>query len=373
MRTLRAFLAVALLALPLSLAAAGVGQVKSFGINMALVIELYNSVDQTTGQITQWPPNLNNAVVQATVYNDTGVDQKLCFIAVLQELNPSCTSNSLVWTPTLTTKAVIKAGATVPLSASDFELASGSGQGQFCPTFKDEFQNVDPSKAQELLQQFMNRKFKACLVPVVCGTAASATPPTISAASACTSLTIFTGSPGAVAQVAMLISPHNNAVPDCNLTFLWIPALSPNLTAAQISYVLEVREAEEDGLLVASINVPAGQTYYTWSPRDRTLTPGQKYWWRVIGFDPSGKTFGGPYDRGWNITKWFICGNQVNSCHYSLADVDRFVQANAGADQLGLLKGLAIKAIAEGKMDDPEICKLLSGQVKFTKISVTKK
>jgi hypothetical protein len=213
-------------------------------------------------------------------------------------------------------------------------------------------------------------------VPVYCGGTASgaASDP----GQACTIMTLFQPNPGAQASVAMIIYPHNNGVPDCNLNFLWTPALYPGLSGTDIVYTVEVlKDADgQPGESIERVDVPAGQTFYTWSARDRALTPGQKYWWRVISRKAKGgATFGGPDGRGWNIQKWFVCGESQaqQTCHYTLADLDKYVQANAKPEVRAALKGFLIQSITDGKMDDVAVCRLLSGAARLESISVTKK
>lgn len=376
MRTIKTLLAAALLALPLALKASVAHTVSSFGINQALIFELYNVAQQNNGQVTSWPAGMNSAVIQATVTNN-GAPGKLCFQVVVTEPGSVCSGGNVVWSPIITTKDVIQSGETRVLTAADFELQAGSGGGSFCTNFeeqiKKDFENFDPGQIQKAVDMFLKRRFQICLVPVVCNHPASS--PATPGTGNCTVFTLFQANPGAQAQVGVLIYPHNNAVPDCNINFLWTPALFPGLSAADIYYTLEVREGLE-GEPLARVDVPAGQTYYQWSGRDRALKPGQKYHWRIVSKKKkSGQPFGGPDGRGWNIQKWFVCGSDqaASKCRYTLEDLDRFVQQNAKPEVRDALKGFLIKAISSGQLDDPAVCRLLSGKARLNSISVTRK
>lgn len=378
MKLIKSLIALALLAVPLSLRASALpqGKAQTFAINTGLIFELYNVAQQNSGQVTQWPASMNSAVVQATVQNIGSAAGQLCFQLVVQETNSSCSGGNIVYSPIIRTKASIAAGETKALTASDFELDSNStGNGVLCSAFQNElesqFKNIDPSKLNDVVQQFLKRRFKICLVPVQCGGTAGT--PAVDPNSACTDFTLFSGNPGSKAQVAVLIFPHNNAVADCNLNFLWTPAQYPGLSNSDINYILELRD-DVDGNLIESVTITGGQTYYQWSARNRVLTPGQKYYWRLVSVNAkTGQPFGGTDNRGWNITKWFICGTQSTTCHYSLDDLDKFVQMNGDAAVKQGLTGFKIANITEGQLDDPVICRLLAGTLKFTKISVTKK
>jgi hypothetical protein len=379
MKPIKMFLAAALLALPLAVrAGTPAGQVSSFSVNQALILELYNTAQQTQGEVTSWPPNMNAAVIQATVKNTSAVDQKLCFQVVVQEPGSACAGNNLVWSPIISSKDEIKAGETRVLTAADFEISSiGTGGGNFCTQFEEQiqkdFENVDIGNLQKAVDMFLKRRFQVCLVPVDCSYNASS--PATPQSGNCTTLTLMQPNPGAQAQVGVLIYPHNNGVPDCNINFLWTPALYPGLGANDISYTLEVREGLE-GEPLARVDIPAGQTYYQWSGRDRALEPGKKYHWRIVSrIAKSGKPFGGPDGRGWNIQKWFTCGDAqaAAKCRYTLADLDRYVQQNATPDVRAALKDFLIKGIASGQLDDPAVCALLSGKATLDSISVVKK
>ncbi len=352
-------------------------KVTSFTINQGLIFELYNTAQQTQGAVTTWPANMNSAVIQATVKNGA-TDRKLCFQVVVQETGSVCAGNNLVWSPIISTKDVIPANSTRVLTASDFEIsAQGNGGGNFCTDFeaqiKKDFEKIDPSSIGKVVDMFLKRNFSVCLVPVDCSHNASS--PATPGQGNCSNFTLFQSNPGAQAQVGVLIYPHNNSVPDCAVNFLWTPALYPGLSGNEVRYTLEVLE-DTDGEPLARIDVDAGQTYYQWSPRDRALTPGKKYYWRVISkLASTGQPFGGPDGRGWNIQKWFTCGeSQAEAkCRYTLEDLDRWVKANAQPDVREALKGFMIKAINSGQLDDPAVCRLLSGKARLGSVSVTKK
>ena len=49
----------------------------------------------------------------------------------------------------------------------------------------------------------------------------------------------------------------------------------------------------------ASVGVPAGQTLYQWSGRERALTPGRTNYWRLLSIIVrGGQPFGGRDGRG---------------------------------------------------------------------------
>lgn len=372
---LAAFVSAAAVAPP-----APAGQVQSFSINTSLIFELYNVAQQNNGNVSSYPAGMNPAVVQATVKNIGSSDAQLCFQIVVQEDGKTCADSggaSLVWSPVITTKDAIKAGETRSLGASDFTTQAGGYQGNLCNSFEDDlkndFQDVDPSKLGSVVDKLLKRKFKVCLVPVDCA-AGSNDPSVADQRAQCSSFTLFQPNPGAQAQVGVLIYPHNNAVPNCNLNFLWTPALYPGLSASEVKYVLEVLE-DQGGEPYARVQIPAGQTFYQWSPRDPQLKAGTKYYWRVISLKAkTGAPFGGPDGRGWNIMKWFTCGadQAAEQCHFNLADLDRYVQQNAKPEVRDALKGFIIKALAGGDLKDPAICHLINGQATLTGITVTK-
>lgn len=376
MRKFKNLIAALLISIPMPLLAApgAQGQVSSFTVNSGLIFELYNTAQQTNGVVTSWPSNMNAAFIQATVKNIGASDGPLCFQVVVQEVGSPCANANVVWSPIITTKDIIKAGEQRTLSALDFEIGSGQGGGDFCVDFEDQikkdFENFNPSDLQKAVDMFLKRHFSICLVPVYCG--ADASIPAAPGSGNCSVFTLFQPNPGAQAQVAVQIYPHNNAVPDCSINFLWTPALYPGLGANDVIYTLELRE-DLDGPVFASADVPAGQTYYQWSARDRALTQGQKYYWRIISKKAkNGQPFGGPDGRGWNIQKWFTCGESQAKCRYTLEDLDRFIQTNASPDVREKLKGFKIKAIKSGQLDDPAICRLLNGKARVNSYNVTK-
>jgi hypothetical protein len=355
-----------------------VGQVQSFGLNNGLILELYNVAQQNNGVVSSYPAGLNPAVVQATVKNVGAQAGPLCFQIVLQEPGVTCSDTSgasLVWSPVISTKMSIQPGETRSLGAADFET-SGSFQGALCSSFeadfKKDFEDVSIEDLPKVVDRLLKRRFQVCLVPVSCGGGSNA-PSVSDAKSQCSVLTLFQANPGAQASVAGIIYPHNNGVPSCNLNFLWTPALYPGLSSSEISYTLEVR-ADGSEEVIARVDVPAGQNFYQWSARDRALEPGQKYWWRVISRKAkNGAPFGGQDGRGWNIQKWFICGEAPGKCRVTLADLDRFVQANAKPEVRDALKGFLVKAITDGQLDDAALCRLINGKAKVNAITVIKK
>lgn len=369
-------LAAALVALPLALkSSAPQHTVSSFTINTALIFELYNVAQQNNGTVTTWPAGMNSAVVQAVVRND-GPEGQLCFQVVVREPGSACSGQNVVWSPTLRTREAVKSGETRTLTAADFDLDSGSGGGSFCTEFEEQikrdFERFDPGQIQKAVDMFLKRRFEVCLLPVVCGWDGSYVSGN---QGACSVFTLFQGNPGMQAQAALPIHPHNGPVPDCNVNFLWTSAMHSKLGAGQVAYTLELREGLE-GEPLARVEVPAGQTHYQWSARDRALEPGKRYHWRVISRNArNGQPFGGPDGRGWNAQKWFSCGGDqsLDKCRYSLEDLDRFVQANADPKVREALRDLRIQAVASGKLDDPEVCRLLSGKARLSSVQVTRK
>ena len=365
------------------------GEVQSFTIKNGLILELFNVAQQNNGNVASWPAGLNPAVVQATVQNISGTDQPLCFQLVVQEVGVPCSSTvtpgaSLVWSPVISTKDVIKAGETRALTAIDFVADAGNAfEGALCTSFQDslenDFQGTDAADFPKVVDRLLKRVYKVCLVPVACG--GGSNNPVVSAPGMqCSSLTLIQPNPGAQASVAMLIYPHNNEVPFGTLNFLWTPALYPGLSSDRIRYVIEIAE-QLQGEPLARIAVPKGQTFYQWSPRDKDLEAGKQYYWRVISMNASGATFGGPDGRGWNIQKWFrVKGGTTGPCSYTLADLEHYVNSHAQGNVKAFIKGMGLKnlRLPEGSTgttlyNDPDICALLSGKAELKAINVSKK
>jgi hypothetical protein len=169
--------------------------------------------------------------------------------------------------------------------------------------------------------------------------------------------------------------PTMNTVPNPFPNFVWAPAiLSSEMGKTDVWYTLEVTEQGQDAPLW-SVDIPQPNAqYYQWSGADRALEPGKSYCWKVISFIKIGsvKKPVGANGKGWNITKCFtVAGDAPERCRYTKEDLDKWLKENASPDVKAQLKGQTIKSILEVE-NDPVICRLLSGKVKFTSIKVVK-
>jgi hypothetical protein len=345
-------------------------------INTTLILEMYNVAQQHNGVVTEYPADLNPAVVTGSIDNlDANNPVTPCFQVLINEVGNVCADAGnppLIKGPLLTLKSPVPAGAkNYPLNANSF-IVSGNYNGEFCTSFQKDIENqfsgADPSKLSDLVQSLLKRRFQLCLVPD--DSCSYGTPNT--ANGACTSLTIFTQQPGNIASVAVLIYPHNNEVPNEYPNFLWSPALYPGLGSGDISYTLELQDGR-DGEILERIEIPAGQTFYQWKGTDRALTKGREYCWKVKSkVAKSGQYFGGQNGQGWNIIKCFtIRGSAPEKCNYTKEDLDKWLQKNGSPEVLAAIKGMTVQQILEVE-NDPAICRLLAGHVDITSIKVTK-
>ena len=357
---------------------AGTGiSIQAFTINSNIIIEMYNQAQQHNGQVTSYPDNMNPAVITATIKNASTSAVTPCFrMTVKQQSAPaSCgASQTIVTSPLFTAKVALAAGETKVFTAADF-TSSGNYQGLFCDAAKDQFKkdfgDVDKDNIGKVVEKLLKEQFLICLSEADCSS--GTLDPSVQA---CSNFTIFTPNPGATESTAVLIYPHNNALPNCNINFLWTPGSKPGLTPADISYILDISE-QMDGASFTSIEIPAGQTYYQYGAKDPVLTEGKQYYWRVIAQDATTKKkIGGQNGSGWNVQKWFRCGaaqEGSQACRYTLADLDALVQNRGTQEVKDALKGMKpVRLVTPDTFDDTDLCKVLSRQADLKAINVTK-
>ena len=372
---------MAALALTPALAKAGTAStvnVDSVSFDTNLFYQVYNTAQQNNNQITEWPTTLANqaGIVLAAIRNTTATPIQPYFRVGIIETSYGCSNNEVLLTPlVIQLKDTLGPNESRTTNMNSWMLANSVVSAQFCSTIQNDlqskFQNFDPSKIQEALNLLNQKNFQACLQQ--CDAVGS---PVAGATKACATIKLFTAN-SVVNQtiVAMLIYPHNNEVPTTFPNFIWSPAiLSSDIGKTDVWYTLEVSEQGQDApFWTVDIDQPNAQ-FYQWKGSDRALTPGKSYCWKVISNIKIGdvkKPVGGN-GKGWNITKCFtIKGDAPGRCSYTKEDLDKWLQANASADVKAQLQGQTIKNILDVE-NDPEICRLLSGQVKFTSIKVVK-
>ena len=338
----------------------------SFTIDTTLVLGLYNSVDQNTNQITTFPKEFVDqykGVIAAQFQNTSSTDTTPTFDLYLYQdgaLVAHTTNGSLTLTSPVPHNSIKS------ITAADLK-ASASFGGTIDPAFQkkmsDTFQNIDPNKLKDVVSQFISMHYRLCLVPYVpCGQ------------QSCWDVTIFKEDPSARCIIAMLVTPHNQGIPNRLPFFLWTPAsMDLNCNATRVPYRLDIME-EMDSMPIAQIMIPEGQNYYQWSTNDRSLIPGKKYYWRVVELDCSFRhqPFCGPNGRGWNIIKWFICGGDPTpACVYNAQEVDLHVRADADTSD-SVKKALAawtVSSVTLSSDSDPDlVCKYLNGLVKVKSV-----
>lgn len=354
--------------------------VQSLSFDINTLWKLYNTVQQNNNQITEWPQELQDqaGIVVASLKNTDPVNAATMantyFRVVITETSASCANSEVLQGPVLQLKFDLAPGEMRTVNAASFTLPNTVVNGSFCQAFQDDIKSklegIDAGKIQDAIKLFNQKNFQVCLQQ-----SDSAGNP-LTGKKACTSLKLFTTN-NTINQtiVAMLIYPHNNEVPNSFPNFVWAPAiLSSDMGKTDVYYTLEVSEKGQN-TPYWSVDIPQPNSqYYQWTGSDRSLEPGKSYEWKVISYIKIGdvKKPIGNNGKGWNISKWFsVKGDAPERCHYTKEDLDRWLQTNAGPDVKAQLKDQTIKGILEVE-NDPVICRLLAGQVKFTSIKVVK-
>ncbi len=387
-RMITRVIALAMLALAVK-TSASIGpplvKVENMSINTGYFIEMYNTANQSNGQISSYPASMNASVLQVRVTNNKpgAVAYQPCFAVRVYERLKDGSQIPVVCGGLLRSKVVIGAGEVNRLlTAADFE-ANGAFTGQIDQTFRNQleadFKGTDPAQMQKVVTGFLQRTFEVCLIPFDCMYGLGVQPDGscsayLGADSACGEFRILAGQAGADASVAMIIAPHNNAVDSKYPMFVWTPAQKKGLAANQIGYILELLDDEAGSPVyrVPAENIGAGNTFYQWKPGDFNLELAKKYWWRVVSVDSFGAPFGGPGNRGWNVKKWLMVSGTQRATLPQLHDAVMQAAAKDSAVR-DALEGFTIKAAAQPTdMSDPALTGLVDGSMEIISIKVRK-
>jgi hypothetical protein len=354
-------------------------KIQSFVLNSSLILEMYNQAQQYNGKVTSYPADLDPAVLSATITNPTNASITPCFVLTVQDNSVNCANDPngpyMVTSPPITAKTALAPGQTRVFTAADFET-TGNYQGNFCDAEKtalnSDFNGIKPGDASAVIAKLLQHQFIVCLREAACSTGG-----TVGVQFACSPFTLMTPNPGAVESCPVLIYPHNNDVPDSNVNFIWTPAIKSGLSPSDIAYELVISEFM-DGAALTSIEIPAGQTYYSYSAKDYVLTPGVQYYYHVIAKDAkSGALIGGQSGNGWCVIKWFRFGaaTATGACHYGLTDLDAMVQNRGTADVKAALAGMHPVSLVSpaDTFNDQDLCDLLARIDDLKAINVTKK
>ncbi|MES2201786.1 MAG: hypothetical protein V4498_06010 [candidate division FCPU426 bacterium] len=396
---IKSLIRTALAAAGLSLAAHAAAviqpvQIVAFTLNPALLISLANVASQNSGVITEYPADLNPAVLQVTLANHTAYEYAPCFAVEITEPggNYSCSEETSLDAVTLvrggmiTLKTPLNPGETRLCSAADFVVSgtfSGNVNQCFQKDLEDQFKSSGDSgeggsggggsSTQSSVTGLLKKNFQVCLRQVDCSSGAPGSPYPGSVP-ACDRFSVFNAQPGNIASVPILIYPHNNEVPTPLVNFSWTPAMHMTLRQDQISYFLEVMEEDPSTEPIQRIRIPAGQIFYVWGASDRDLRSGVKYYYRVRCLDGNGNPFGGRDGSGSNMVKWFTIKSQGN--FMTLSDLDRIVRA-AARGQVSVsqkLDALKIKNLVDpANLSDPLFQQLKDGRARITGIAVVRK
>lgn len=338
-------------------------EIMGFTINSAVVISMYNAANQTTQVITEYPKDMDPAVILITVKNSPGGPLQPYFKAVVKDASSGCAGGVVVTSPIIRSKRILQPGETASLNAADFTTAPvQDGSNLVCTDFYNKLKSdFDSSNIAKAVDYLVKKEFDVCLVWCDAGGNPLGD-------EECTRFSLFTGVPGVKYSTAILVYPHNHPV-DGALTFAWAPASHNSLSQAEINYDLEICD-ELDGTVIHRLRMQPGATFYSWSPSDPVLERDRQYWWRIVSKDLNGVPFGGQGNRGWNVMKWFRVRGFLRA---SLSQLAELVSRNGDPATQAALKGYVIKGlISPSSIEDPLIEAVAAGRARVTAVRVIK-
>ena len=339
--------------------------VLNFNINTQLILELYNTIEQTSGhQIDSYPANLPPNVLTITVRNTGTVAQKFCLKLKINEVGGT---KCVIEGGPISTKEVIQPGQTVTLNALSFETGmnfTGQFDEQWAEDTVDELAD-DPSAIEDLLKL----SFNVCAVWVDCSTNTPGSP----ASESCAKVNLLKGGAGSQSSVSVLIFPHNQVLYNSLVGFVATPAFKTGVPATDINYTLEIMEGNSSAS-PWHVKKLGNSPNYQWKASDPKFKKYTEYFWRLKS-SYRGKYFGGPSDRGWNIVKRFeirdpkgssAAAGDSTSCHYTVGEVKDYIMKNAPQNIRDELADMVEKSMVDPANVDPFVCALLQGKVKVT-------